>query len=109
MKSTLSNLISVICVACGATFASPVPAQTAGAPARDANAQVSNNLLTVAIEDYRISGLVTHLPEAKTFKYGIVLFPGYPSIMKLREEAGAIRFDLGGELSDPIPPALAGR
>ena len=30
------------------------------------------------------------------FKYGIALFPGHPGILRLREEEGKIRFDLGG-------------
>lgn len=55
-----------------------------------------NNVLVVPLRDHSIFGLVTHSPQAKKFKYGIALFPGYPSIMKLREEAGQLRFDLGG-------------
>lgn len=71
-------------------------AQTNGSANRDPNSVLTNSVLTISIKDYSISGLVTHLPGAKTFKYGIGLFPGYPSIMKLREEAGQPRFELGG-------------
>ena len=39
---------------------------------------------------------MTHLQDAKTFKYAIALFPGYPGIMRLREEDGQPRFELRG-------------
>jgi pimeloyl-ACP methyl ester carboxylesterase len=52
--------------------------------------------VTVKRNDYTISGLVTHLQGAKTWKYAIALFPGYPGIMRLREEDGQPRFDLRG-------------
>ena len=74
----------------------PARGQASGPAPADPNSLATNTVLTVALKDYSISGLVTHLPEAKTFKYGIALFPGYPSIMKLREEAGQPRFELGG-------------
>ncbi len=64
--------------------------------AADPNSLLANEVVTVTRGDYGISGLVTRLPEAKVFKHGIALFPGYPSIMKLREEAGQPRFELGG-------------
>lgn len=68
-----------------------------GAPAgNDPGPTLMNSVLTVSLKDYSISGLVTHLPEAKSFKYGIALFPGAPGIMKLREEAGEAKFTLGG-------------
>lgn len=76
--------------------APPAPAQSGDSAPVDPNSLMRNSLLTVAIQDYSISGLVTHSPQAKTFKYGIALFPGYPSVMKLREEDGQIRFALGG-------------
>lgn len=79
-------------------MAAPLPAhaQAGDSAPVDANSPLRNSVLTVAIEDYSISGLVTHSPQAQSFKYGIALFPGYPSIMKLREEGGQIRFELGG-------------
>ena len=70
--------------------------QTGASAPGDPGSAITNSVLTVAIKDYSISGLVTHLPEAKGFKYGIVLFPGAPAIMKVREEGGQPRFELGG-------------
>jgi hypothetical protein len=79
-------------------FAVPPPAWAQGSAAAgaDPNSALGNEVLTVARGDYSIAGLVTRLPQAQTFKHGIALFPGYPSIMKLREEAGQPRFELGG-------------
>ena len=74
----------------------PAHAQVTAAAPADPNSAATNIVLTVPLKDYSISGLVNHLPEARNFKYGIALFPGYPSIMKLREEAGQPRFELGG-------------
>lgn len=74
----------------------PARAQTGAPGAGDPNRALTNTVVTVAFKDHGISGLVTHLPQASAFKYGIVLFPGYPSIMKLREEGGQPRFELGG-------------
>lgn len=89
------------CVCAGLLLAAvlaalPARAQSGASGAGDANRALSNTVLTVALKDYGISGLVTHLPQASAFKYGIVLFPGHPSIMKLREEGGQPRFELGG-------------
>jgi predicted esterase len=69
--------------------------QTDEAPGGDPNLSHANVVVTVAAQGYTISGLVTHLREAKAFKYGVVLFPGHPGIMKLREENGQLRFGLG--------------
>lgn len=89
------------CVCAGLLLAAvlaalPARAQSGVSGAGDPNRALSNTVLTVALKDYGISGLVTHLPQASAFKYGIVLFPGHPSIMKLREEGGQPRFELGG-------------
>ncbi len=73
-----------------------VAAQGVIEAAADPNSLLANEVVTVTRGDYSISGLVTRRPEAKAFRYGIALFPGYPSIMKLREEAGQPRFELGG-------------
>ena len=96
MNFSHATCLAVIRVIGLIAFVPTALAQTNGSPVVDLNALAANTLLTVPVDDYSISGLVTHLPEAKDFRYGIVLFPGYPSIMKLREEAGRIRFDLGG-------------
>ena len=74
----------------------PVCAQTEGSAPGEPDHSATEIVLTVPIGDYSISGLVTHSPRAKAFKYGVALFPGYPSILRLREEAGQPRFDLGG-------------
>lgn len=73
-----------------------VCAQTNESAPGEPDSLVTEILLTVPISDYSISGLVTHSLRAKAFKYGIALFPGYPSILKLREEGGQPRFELGG-------------
>lgn len=62
----------------------------------DPGAELINQIVSVPRNDYSVSGLVTHRPDAGRFKYGIALFPGHPGILRLREEEGKIRFDLGG-------------
>ena len=71
-------------------------AQTSDAPGGDPNLSHPNQVVTVAAQGYTISGLVTHVRDAKAFKYGVALFPGHPGIMRLREENGQLRFALGG-------------
>ena len=71
-------------------------AQPAVAPGGDPNLSHPNEIVTVAAGDHTVSGLVTQLRDIKAFKYGIALFPGHPGIMRLREEGGQPRFDLGG-------------
>jgi len=66
--------------------------------ATDPNFANPTQLVTVKRDGYPISALVTHFEGAKTFKYGVALFPGYPGIMRLREEDGVLRFDLGGNM-----------
>lgn len=76
--------------ACGAASL----AMLAAAPA--SRAQVAEQVVTATAQGYTIAGLVTRLAEAKSFKYGIALFPGSPGIMRLRAEDGRPRFELGG-------------
>jgi hypothetical protein len=64
--------------------------------ATDPNLANATHIVTVNRDGYTIAGLVTHLKGAKSFKYGVALFPGYPGIMRLREEDGAPKFELGG-------------
>lgn len=71
-------------------------AQGDSSSATDSIALHENQVVTVQRNDYAISGLVTHVREARTFKYAIALFPGYPGIMKLRDEAGQPAFELRG-------------
>lgn len=54
------------------------------------------HIVTARLEGYSISALISRLPGKTAFKYGIVLFPGHPSIMRLREENGRILFELQG-------------
>jgi hypothetical protein len=69
--------------------------QSAKAPT-DPNLPHPTHVVTVTGQGYTISGLVTHLQDAKAFKYGIAMFPGSPGIMKLREENGQPKFGLQG-------------
>ena len=86
----------LLCIAILLASVPAVQAQTGVTGPEDPNSVLTNTVLTVPLQDYSIAGLVTHMPDAKAFKYGIALFPGYPSIMKLREEGGQPRFELGG-------------
>jgi pimeloyl-ACP methyl ester carboxylesterase len=71
-------------------------AQVGIVPESDANLSHPTYVVTAKRDGYTISGLVTHLQAAKMFKHGIVLFPGYPGIMRLVEENGQPKFDLRG-------------
>jgi len=62
----------------------------------DPNRANPTRIVTAKRDGYTIAGLVTHLESAKSFKYGVALFPGHPGIMRLREEFGAPSFALGG-------------
>ncbi|MFY9315150.1 MAG: hypothetical protein WAO95_06270 [Burkholderiales bacterium] len=62
----------------------------------DPNLANPTQLVTVEREGYAVTGLVTHLEGAKAFKFGVALFPGYPGIMRFREEDGRLKYDLGG-------------
>jgi hypothetical protein len=64
----------------------------------DDNLANPTQLVTVKRDGYSIAALVTHLEGAKGFKYGIALFPGHPGIMRLREEEGSLKFNLGGNM-----------
>lgn len=91
MDSRHSRFLAAMLVVAAIAWLQPALGQTG-----DPGSSVTNRVLTVAIKDYSISGLVTHLPAAQAFKYGIALFPGAPAIMKVREESGQPRFELGG-------------
>lgn len=64
--------------------------------ANDPNLANPTQVVTVKRDGYTIAGLVTHLADAKKFKFGVALFPGHPGIMRLREEDGRPRFELVG-------------
>ena len=77
--------------------ATSLPAATQGGEvSEDPNMAMTNLIVSVSRKDYAVAGLVTHRPDANRFKYGIALFAGHPGILRLREEEGQIRFDLGG-------------
>jgi pimeloyl-ACP methyl ester carboxylesterase len=86
----------VLAVAFLLAGASPSHAQTGGSTASDPNLAHPTHVVTATRDGYTIAALVTHLQGATTFRHGIVLFPGYPGIMKLREEGGQPRFELRG-------------
>jgi pimeloyl-ACP methyl ester carboxylesterase len=74
----------------------PATAQTSPSPANDPNLEFPTRLHTVQREGYTISALLTHHAAPQAFRHGVALFPGHPGILKLREEDGALRFDLRG-------------
>jgi len=86
----------LLCVALPLAGIQAAHAQAGAAAASDANLAHPTQVVTVTRDGNPISGLVTHLQGAKTFKHGIALFPGYPGIMRLREEDGQPRFEMRG-------------
>jgi hypothetical protein len=71
-------------------------AQREASAGTDPNLSHPTHVVTIKLNGYTISGLVTLLQDGKTFKYAIALFPGHPGIMRLREENGQPEFELGG-------------
>lgn len=69
---------------------------SAHAQTADPNLANPTRVVTAKRDGYTIAGLVTHHEGAKSFKYGVALFPGHPGILRLREEDGAPRFELQG-------------
>lgn len=69
---------------------------SAGAQMPLGNITAEESIVTARLDGYTISGLVSRLPGKTTFKYGIALFPGYPSIMRLHEEEGRLLFEMKG-------------
>ena len=83
--------------AAGLALALLCGAASAQNPANDPNLANPTQIVTAQREGYTVAALVTHLASAKTgFKHGIALFPGHPGVMRLRDENGALRFDMGG-------------
>lgn len=89
----MQTTMRIALYALAAVFGAVAQAQEA---ATDPNLAHPTQLVTVKRDGYTISGLATHLERAKEFKHGVALFPGYPAIMRLREEDGRLKFDLGG-------------
>ena len=69
-------------------------AQVGRAP--DPNLAHPTRVVTVKRDGYTIAGLVTHREGATMFTSAVALFPGYPGILRLREEGGQPRFELRG-------------
>jgi hypothetical protein len=62
----------------------------------DPNFANPHHVIVAKRDGYTISALVTHKEGAKTFKYGVALFPGHPGVMRLRVEDGVPKFDQVG-------------
>ena len=62
----------------------------------DPNFEHPNRVITTSLAGRSISGLVTYRRDAKNLRAGIVLFPGYPGIIKLQEANGVIQFEQRG-------------
>jgi hypothetical protein len=60
-----------------------------------AEAQIEK-VVTARLQGYTLSALVTHREGARSFRHGIVLFPGRPGIMKLREDNGQPQYEQRG-------------
>jgi hypothetical protein len=88
--------LPLLLVALLALTAGTSPAVRAQGAASDPNLAHPTQVVTARRDGHTIAALVTHLQGAKEFKYGVALFPGYPGIMRLREEDGKLRFELGG-------------
>lgn len=87
---SLRALLAICLVAGGAFSLRPATAQ------EDPNLAHPHALVSVARDGYHVTGFVTHRADLKAFKHGVVLFPGYPGVMRLAEENGQLRFDLRG-------------
>ena len=62
----------------------------------DLNRAHPTQIVTVPLDGYTVSGLLTHLQDARNLRYGVALFPGHPGIMRLRLEDNEPKFDLSG-------------
>jgi len=69
---------------------------TGGAKAADLGGAHPTTLVTAMRDGYTMSGMVSHIEGATKFKHGIVLFPGNPGILRLREVDGRVRNDMNG-------------
>ncbi len=91
----VSKLLLAAALAVGAGLTAMGPA-CAAVPTPDPNLEHPTQLISAALEGRTISGMVTHRSDARTFRYGVALFAGHPGILRLREEDGALQFDLRG-------------
>jgi hypothetical protein len=60
----------------------------------DPNLAHPHEVLTVKRDGYSIAGLVSYSSGKET--RGVALFPGHPGIIKLRQEDGALKFEMRG-------------
>lgn len=92
------RFLGFLLVLAAATLWRPGEAQAQATPATaaDPNLDYPQQLVKVVRDGYEISALVTHRAGPQPFRHAIVLFPGYPGILRLREEEGQLRFDLRG-------------
>lgn len=93
MKPVLKSLRHAFAIVLATALYGTACAQV---PLGDASAV--EHIVTAKLDGHSISGLVSHLPGHTSFKYGIAVFPGYPSIMRLHNEDGAPVFQQQGSL-----------
>ncbi|MBI4207815.1 MAG: hypothetical protein HY527_22570 [Betaproteobacteria bacterium] len=96
IHGTITIYLLRVVVICAAVLPAGIRLAHAQAGAGDPNLAHPTQVVTVKRDGYTVSGLVTHLQDAKTFKYGIALFPGNPGIMRLTEKEGQPRFEMRG-------------
>lgn len=85
-SATSSYVAAIVCAVALPSAPQLAHAQSDGAPRTDPNLAHPTQLVTVARQNYSISGLVTHLKSAKDLEYGVAFFPGHPGILRLHEE-----------------------
>ena len=83
--------------------------QPADAPAGDPNIANPNEIVTVAVQDYAISGLGTRLRDAKAFKYGSRPFPRLSGDHAAARGGRAAAIRASRQLPRALAPVLAGR
>lgn len=71
-------------------------ATAALAQRQDPNLAHPHEVLTVKRDGYSIAGLVGYSAGKGALTRGVALFPGHPGIIKLRQEDGALKFEMRG-------------
>lgn len=69
---------------------------SAAAHAEAPPASAADTIVVAERGSHSIAGLLQHRSTNKQFRHGIAIFPGYPGILRLREEEGRPVFNLGG-------------
>jgi hypothetical protein len=62
----------------------------------DPNLAHPHEVLAVKRDGYSIAGLVGYSATKETLTRGVALFPGHPGIIRLRQEDGALKFEMRG-------------